>query len=78
MGRRQTTLGAETRRLGGGSHSIIDREKNDDEVSKGMHYEPASRTAAAQKHVDDCKGEDAEQHLDEDVEDFSFPGGGVR
>jgi hypothetical protein len=39
-----------------------------------MHYEPASRTAAAQKHVDGCKGQDADEHLDEDVEDFAFKG----
>jgi hypothetical protein len=57
-----------------GPHSIGERKINDDEVSKSMHYEPASRAAAAQKHVNDCKGEDAEQHLDEDVEDFSFEG----
>ena len=39
-----------------------------------MQYEPASRTAAAQKQVDGCKGQDADEHLDEDVEDFAFKG----
>jgi hypothetical protein len=37
-----------------------------------MQYEPASRAAAAQEHVGDCKGKDTEQHLDKDVKDFAF------
>jgi hypothetical protein len=57
---------------GAAAHRVRDGKIHNNKVSQCMQHKPTSRTAAAEEHVHDAEGANAQQNLEEDIKHFTF------